>query len=722
MKSKLFLLTFLLSQVSFGQIPTDAVAKYTFTNGSLVNVADAGNGDLTGGAVPANLLRTDRFNVANNAIRCEQIRRNGYVFTGVTNELSISFWIRGGAPTSGAQRVLHAFDSSGDGFTIRIQTGSTLVARFKNGGSDKTGSQSGSPVFNGSWHQVVLTIKKSNKGYTNRVFIDGALNSSLSAAISSTESSNFLSSNSTFTISPLTGSEAYFGLIDDIEIFERELHPLEIESIYLNKVPDAVFVNLNATGNNDGSSWADAYTDLQDAIDNTAVGKQIWVAKGTYFPSSFAVTSQQNNRDRTFLVNKGVFIYGGFDGTETSINQRDVTNNPTILSGDFNQDDTSALLPNTSNRQDNAYHVVTVKGFSSFNPLLDGFTITGGNANSTLVDVNCSTNSTQQFDKRRGAAIYMNLGAAGSTVALDVMNCTIEKNSATGMAVLHSFNPCGSGSTSSEVNFLSCVIRDNYSVDNSNIFYGASRFSIERYGSIVNSLVYDNFTLNQASAINLSADSSQRGNLGVSIINTTFTNNSSNTGKVMRFSQATGVQMYNTIIHDNANNDLDLIGSLPTTIANNIIEKGQLSGIDQNPLFTNSTAKDFTLQSGSPAIDSGDNTKIPPGINIDFLKNERIFNTTVDMGAYEFGASPLSIVKNPFTNSEIKVYPNPVSENLYVDINQEVQKIVVYNLLGKVVLEKENSAVVNLSPLKSGMYLIRVTSDKNLYFKRIIKN
>ena len=720
MKTKLFFISIFFTTIIFSQMPQDAVAKYTFTNGSLVNVIDPGNGDLTGGVVPSNLLKVDRFNVANNAIRSQAITRNGYVFTGITNEISISFWVQGSAPSSGSQRIFHVFDSSGDGFSMRSSAGSSIVARFKNDGTDNQSSQSSSPIFNGNWHHIVYTIKRSAAGYDNRVFIDGVLHTKLSSTIDSSNNTNFLTSNSTFVISPLSGSQGYFGNIDDVEIFKRELNPIEVESIYLNNTPSAVFVNLNATGNNDGTSWVDAYNDLQDAIDNTTKGKQIWVAAGTYFPKSFATSSQQTSRDKTFLINKGVFIYGGFNGTETTLNQRDYVSNKTILSGDVNQDDSSTITPTESTRQDNLFHVVTVKGYSTYNPILDGFTISGGNANSTQYNVDCNTSSSQQYDKRRGAAIYMNLGTAGSKVTMDITNCIIENNSANGMAVLHTFNPCGSGSTISDVNFSSCIIKDNYSIDNSNIYYGASRYSIQRYGSIVNSLLHSNVTVNQASTINLSAHSTQRSNLEVSIINSTISNNSSSSGKVIRFSEATGVKMYNSIVYNNTNDDLDLIGALPTTIANNIIEKGQYSSINQDPLFTDSTNNDYTLQSGSPAIDAGDNSKRPSRVTVDLAINNRIFNSTVDIGAYEFGASPLSIQDNNVLNEAI-IYPNPVINNLKINSKEEIEKIEVYNLLGKKVLEKDSSNFINLTGLKSNIYIVKIYSNTKSITKRIIK-
>ena len=154
-----------------------------------------------------------------------------------------------------------------------------------------------------------------------------------------------------------------------------------------------IYVNLAATGLNNGTSWANAYTNLQAAINAAGAGAQIWVKAGTYKPTSYLDPKVTNDlRSRSFLLKGGVSVLGGFAGTETQLAQRDVESNLTILSGDFNRNDSATWPPVVGNdgnvgrgdstRSENAYHVVGVMNQTTA-PALDGFTISGGNANNT---------------------------------------------------------------------------------------------------------------------------------------------------------------------------------------------------------------------------------------------------------------------------------------------------------------------------------------------------
>jgi hypothetical protein len=151
-----------------------------------------------------------------------------------------------------------------------------------------------------------------------------------------------------------------------------------------------IFVDHTADGEDSGESWIDAFTSFQSALDQAEAGDQIWVAKGIYLPESDYGLGG-GSRYYHFRMVDEVAIYGGFSGGEINLDQRvdfgPGGSNETILSGDLNaNDDFDAAdggYQGTSG-DDNCYHVFyhPAGALLSASSTLDGFTITGGNANS----------------------------------------------------------------------------------------------------------------------------------------------------------------------------------------------------------------------------------------------------------------------------------------------------------------------------------------------------
>jgi len=129
----------------------------------------------------------------------------------------------------------------------------------------------------------------------------------------------------------------------------------------------------------DGTTWADAFGDLQEALDAAAglpAPVEIWLASGTYVPS--LPTSAADPRTVLFLLPPDVSLRGGFAGGEEHPDERVPGTSPAVLSGDLLGDD----LPGFANRSDNAYRVLQT--VSSLTPVVvERLTITGGNANGT---------------------------------------------------------------------------------------------------------------------------------------------------------------------------------------------------------------------------------------------------------------------------------------------------------------------------------------------------
>lgn len=136
-------------------------------------------------------------------------------------------------------------------------------------------------------------------------------------------------------------------------------------------VPGGVilYVDADASGANIGTSWSNAYTSLQPALEQAQAGDQIWVAAGTYKPS--VQVGGTGDRYQAFQMKNGVAIYGGFAGGEGSLEQRDWENQLAILSGDIGVEGVSS---------DNCYHVIHNSADLGLNAsaILDGFIITQG--------------------------------------------------------------------------------------------------------------------------------------------------------------------------------------------------------------------------------------------------------------------------------------------------------------------------------------------------------
>jgi hypothetical protein len=134
------------------------------------------------------------------------------------------------------------------------------------------------------------------------------------------------------------------------------------------------YVDINTAGMQDGSSWANAYRSLEQALDRAAHCpdlSEIWIADGTYSPF-FEVS-----RNSGYSIPQGVSIYGGFQGNETNINQRVIGAYPTILSGDIGL----GMIVS-----DNLYHVVSIQPGTE-EVLLDGITVRQGLADGGTIDL-----------------------------------------------------------------------------------------------------------------------------------------------------------------------------------------------------------------------------------------------------------------------------------------------------------------------------------------------
>ena len=428
---------------------------------------------------------------------------------------------------------------------------------------------------------------------------------------------------------------------------------------YTNNI---AYVNAAATGANNGTTWADAFTSLQSALAaaNTCPITQIWVAKGTHFPTADATGnhSPANARTKTFVMKNGVAIYGGFAGTEVNLTDRVLnlisTTNKTILSGDIDGTPdvvtgSGSTLSITGNGG-NAIHVISNPAGLTTTAVLDGFVITAGNADGS---------QSNGF----GGGVY-NKGISGQFCNPSFRNCSFQGNSASfGGAML---NDASSSGHSSPV-LTNCSFQGNSA---SNL--GGAMYNNGYTG--ISSPVLTNCAFVGNSASNRGGAMYNSGGIGVSspqLTNCSFQGNSaSNLGGAVYndggFSGTTSLVLTNCVLFGNggANTFVNEGGNASITATYSLFDNTVTNYSATNSLtvavspFASSTS--VALTQCSPAINMGNPATTSATVGATDLAGQPRFFASgrIDMGAYEFQGDPsfpASITGGPAASSVVCV-------------------------------------------------------------------
>lgn len=177
--------------------------------------------------------------------------------------------------------------------------------------------------------------------------------------------------------------------IDPSTIISQATYKVNTVEVQLRR-KTIIYVDAGASGANDGSSWANAHNYLQDALANansSAKPAEIRVAQGIHTPDQGA-NQTRGDREATFQLTNNVTVKAGYAGLGgCDPDARDIQLHATILSGDLLGDDPATGSPDLLAdpwRADNSYHVLDA-GNTSRTAVLDGFLVTGGNANHAAV-------------------------------------------------------------------------------------------------------------------------------------------------------------------------------------------------------------------------------------------------------------------------------------------------------------------------------------------------
>lgn len=410
-----------------------------------------------------------------------------------------------------------------------------------------------------------------------------------------------------------------------------------------------IYVDQNATGSDDGSSWANAFTDLQDALQAATAGQEIWVVGGLYKPTS------STDRTISFNLKSGVHIFGGFYGGETDKTQRIPDATPTVLTGDLKANDSPLepygyryyyTAPTDPLSIDNSYHVVTCTSLSA-TTVVDNIFITSGHAN--------GSNNNQN----KGAGIFI----YNCANYLWLTNLTIIGNGANqgGGLFIQNSHPTlmrvkidnngafdKGGGIYNDLNSIP-LIKESY-IRGNQAFYGGGIYSVESTPTLVNSLLSGNIgKINGGAFYNLNASPK--------LTNVTVANNSTETdtggcGFYNDGGFSTPI-IINSIIWGNLPVQYVNINGGGMSITYSDIQGGYsgtgninidpqfVAPVEVHPNLTN--AGNYRIKPFSGCVDKGNNSPVQtPVIYLhDLDGNVRIFDgdqndvATVDMGAYE---------------------------------------------------------------------------------------
>ena len=369
-----------------------------------------------------------------------------------------------------------------------------------------------------------------------------------------------------------------------------------------------------ATGANNGSTWPNAFNNLQDAIAVALCGDKIYVAAGTYKPDQGqGITS--GDRNARFELTTCLKIYGGFPSGGGKWNSRNPHLHKTILSGDLAGNDNISLatqdLLSDATRSENSFTVILVNS-GSVELVIDGFTITAGNANN---------NASSSYTQTGGA---MDIYSSNPNIT----NCLFIANSATnsGGAIYNTKgNPILAG----------CIFTGNYAGYAGGAIANTGTNSLD----IAPELLHCTFVSNQAAS---------GGVMYTRWCNPIFSgcilwnNSASQRGNQITFWDYTDA----TISHCNIQGgQADIYAGLSTSVT------WDSTNIDADPAFVDPDGPDditgtpddnVSLTPSSPCIDKADNNMVPADLTADPAGNVRIIDgdcdgtATVDMGAFEF--------------------------------------------------------------------------------------
>nr|WP_321406272.1 T9SS type A sorting domain-containing protein [uncultured Carboxylicivirga sp.] len=270
-----------------------------------------------------------------------------------------------------------------------------------------------------------------------------------------------------------------------------------------------------------------------------------------------------------------------------------------------------------------------------------------------------------------------------------------------------------------DVELVNVIVRNNHatSYDGGGVYNRYSKLDL------VNCLIYNNESNRWGAGVYQDLNQGS-----TTLINCTVVNNHANDTGGGLFGHSIGnLKVYNSIVWGNTANVTGNNTYNVSQVEYSCLEDA-ISGtgnINDNPLFVDVAGLDFHLTTASPCIDAAFNSSIANySLDLDF--SERIKNNVVDMGVYEASLSTGLVETN--TNTNVLVYPNPIASDDLINIIlphlSEQIVVTVYDLSGKLIGEKNfknvSSVTYALEYNKSGMYLVNIQYDDQIYKCKLV--
>jgi hypothetical protein len=125
------------------------------------------------------------------------------------------------------------------------------------------------------------------------------------------------------------------------------------------------------------------------------------------------------------------------------------------------------------------------------------------------------------------------------------------------------------------------------------------------------------------------------------------------------------------------------------------------------------------------ANDLGDNNVLPIA-SVDLDNNPRIINSIIDLGAYEF-YNPSIRASKP-NNTLFRIFPNPAASTINIELLENYNEVFIeiLTLDGKIAMDnlycKTSCIKLDISLLPNGVYLLKATTDRDVFTDKFIKN